>query len=70
MKFLNQVKKYGPVIAVASLPLASNAAIDTTAATTALGEAATAIGVVFAALLAVKGAMIGIPWVLGVMGKR
>ncbi|MBX2847152.1 MAG: hypothetical protein KTR16_02435 [Acidiferrobacterales bacterium] len=46
------------------------AQVDVSEATSQLAAAATAIGAVFAALLATKGAMIVIPWVLSVMGKR
>jgi len=42
---------------------------DTTAATAALADAAVAIGVIGAAILTTKGAMIVFPWVLRMMGK-
>jgi len=59
--------KYGSGLALATLAGASQAAVDTTAITTAIGDAATAAGVVGAAVLVMIVGIKVYKWIRGAM---
>lgn len=67
MKNRNSFKKYGSGLALASIAGASQAAVDVTAVTTAIGDAGTAAAVVGAAVLVMIVGIKVYKWIRGAM---
>lgn len=73
MKLFNQVRKYGPKVALvaagSALALPSFAAIDVTAATTGVSDAQTAVLAVLATMITMAAAIYGVKKVLRLLGR-